>query len=217
MRTAQGLAIPTSLDEILDPAASALLVYDMQVGILSQLADAQAVLSPVARILAAARRARVRTFFTRHLSLPKDLMGVAPYRMAMAWQRQDDPAKVEPWFLRDSPGFAIHPAVAPLPSEAVFDKITMSAFEGTPLHIALRDCGVKAVVIVGVATEIGIDPTARHAADLGLIPVIVEDACGAGHADAGARSVESLRFAGDAVFTDTAALCAILDAAAPRP
>lgn len=69
-----------------------------------------------------------------------------------------------------------------LSSEAIFDKITMSAFESTPLDIALRDCGI---LIVGVATEIGIEPTVRHAADLGCIPVVVTDACGAGNGQAG--------------------------------
>jgi nicotinamidase-related amidase len=49
--------------------------------------------------------------------------------------------------------------------------------------------------------EIGIEPTARHAADLGIIPVIFEDACGAGHADAAQCCCEALRFAGDAVMT----------------
>jgi biuret amidohydrolase len=88
----------------------------------------------------------------------------------------------------------------------------MSAFEGTPLEMALRDCGITAVAIVGIATEIGIEPTARHAADLGIIPVIIADACGAGHADAAERSLESLRFAGDAIVTDTDAFCAVLRA-----
>jgi Isochorismatase family len=50
-------------------------------------------------------------------------------------------------------------------------------------------------------------PTARHAADLGIIPVVVEDACGAGHADAAQRSCEALHFAGDAIMTDTEAFC----------
>jgi biuret amidohydrolase len=67
----------------------------------------------------------------------------------------------------------------------------------------LRDCGITAMALVGVAMEIGIEPTARHAADLGIIPVIVEDACGSGHAEAARRSVESLKFAGDAVFADS--------------
>ena len=132
-------------------------------------------------------------------------MGAFSYRMAMAWQRTDDPEKVNPWFLRDSSGFAITPELAPRPSEAIFDKLTMSALEGTPLSIALRDCGITAVALVGVAMEIGIEPTARHAADLGIIPVIVEDACGSGHAEAAQRSIESLKFAGDAVFTDSEA------------
>jgi nicotinamidase-related amidase len=74
---------------------------------------------------------------------------------------------VKPWFLRDSPSFQLVPELSPLPSEAIFDKITMSAFEGTPLDIALRDCGINAIAIVGVAMEIGIEPTVRHAADLG--------------------------------------------------
>jgi nicotinamidase-related amidase len=77
--------------------------------------------------------------------------------------------------------------------------------------MALRDCGITAVAIVGIATEIGIEPTARHAADLGIIPVIVEDACGSGHAEAAQRSVEALKFAGDAVFTDSKAFVGALN------
>jgi nicotinamidase-related amidase len=61
----------------------------------------------------------------------------------------------------------------------------MSAFEGTPLDIALRDCGVTTVVIAGVTTEIGIEPTVRHVVDLGYLPVLVTNACGAGNEEAG--------------------------------
>jgi nicotinamidase-related amidase len=125
----------------------------------------------------------------------------------MAWQRTDSPDQVNPWFLRDSPGFQIVPELSPRPSEGVFDKLTMSALEGTWLDFALRDCGINAFIIVGVATEIGIEPTARHAADLGYIPVIVTDACGAGNEEAARRSIESLIFAGDALLTDTKTLC----------
>jgi nicotinamidase-related amidase len=79
----------------------------------------------------------------------------------------------------------------------------MSAFEGTPLAIALRDCGISSIAIVGIATEVGIEPTARHAADLCFIPVIIADACGGGDEAAAQRSLESLRFAGDAIISDT--------------
>ena len=98
----------------------------------------------------------------------------------------------------------------PRPSEGVFDKLTMSAFEGTWLDFALRDCGVNALIIVGVATEIGIEPTARHGADLGYVPVLVADACGAGNEEAAKRSIDALQFAGDALITDTETICEIL-------
>jgi biuret amidohydrolase len=69
--------------------------------------------------------------------------------------------------------------------------------------MVLRDCGINAFIIAGVATEVGIEPTVRHAADLGYIPVIAADACGAGNDAAAQRSLDSLRFAGNAVMTDT--------------
>jgi nicotinamidase-related amidase len=210
MKRVHGIDIPQTLEDVCDPQRLALVVYDMQVGILRQLKNPEAIVAKVSHVLEAARGAGVRVFFMRHMSLPRELMGAFAYRMAMAWQRTDDPEKVNPWFLRDSPGFQIAPELAPRPSEAIFDKLTMSALEGTPLAIALRDCGITAVALVGVAMEIGIEPTARHAADLGIIPVIIEDACGSGHAEAAQRSVESLKFAGDAVFTDSEAFCKAL-------
>ena len=182
----------------------ALLIYDMQVGIVSQVKDAERVVAKVWQVLVAARQARMRVLFTRHMSLPVELMGAFQLRMAMKWQRVDEPNQVRPWFLRDSPRFPIVPALTPLASEAVLDKITMSAFEATPLNIALRDCGITAVAIAGIALEVGIEPTVRHAMDLGLIPVIISDACGSGDPRAAQRSLESLAFEGNAVITDTA-------------
>jgi nicotinamidase-related amidase len=87
----------------------------------------------------------------------------------------------------------------------------MSAFEGTPLDMALRDCGILAFAIVGIAMEIGIEPTVRHGADLGYIPVVVKDACGYGHCDAATRSLAGLEFAGDALLTTADTFCTQLE------
>jgi nicotinamidase-related amidase len=210
MKSAYGITIPRTLEEVCDPQRVGLLVYDMQVGILSQIKNAHEVTQQVLKVLTAARNAGVRVFFSRHLSLPKELMGMFQFRMAMTWQQTDSPEEVKPWFLRDNPSFQIVPELAPRGSEGIFDKLTMSAFEGTWLDFALRDCGINAFIIVGVATEIGIEPTARHGADLGYIPVIVTDACGAGDERAAARSIESLKFAGDTLLTDTETICDVL-------
>jgi biuret amidohydrolase len=210
MQRAFGLEIPQTLEEVCTPPNLALVVYDMQVGILSQIKDtAPAITKNVVQVIEAARKAGIRVIFTRHMSLPPEWMGAAQLRTGMAWQRVQSVQEVKPWFLRDAPGFQLAPEMNPQSSEAIFDKITMSAFEGTPLNITLRDCGIKAFAILGVAIEIGIEPTVRQGADLGYIPVIVRDACGYGHRDAADRSFASLEFAGDAMFTDVASICAL--------
>jgi nicotinamidase-related amidase len=205
-----GLSVPQSLSDACRPDRLALLVYDMQAGILEQIADRETVLANVRVVLEAARSAGVRTYFTRHVTLPVGLMGVAQLRMWQGWQRVDRLEEVRSPFLPDAPQTQIVPALKPNENEAVIDKLTLSAFAGTPLELALRGVGVDVVAMVGVATEIGIEPTARHAGDLGFIPVVVTDACGAGNADAAARSMENLRFLGDAMLTDVAGFRAAL-------
>ncbi len=189
-----GLEIPESVGDALQPATLALVVYDMQVGIVEQVADGERVLANVLRVLEAARAASVRTVFTRHYSMPTALAGVFQLRQAKVWERKDRAAETTPLIPHGSPGFELAPELAPRPGEAVIDKITMSAFAGTPLEIVLRDCGVRSYLIAGIALEVGIEPTVRHSADLGFIPVVVADACGSGDAAAGERSLAALRF-----------------------
>jgi nicotinamidase-related amidase len=210
MQRAFGLTIPQTLEDVCDPSSLALIVYDMQAGIVSQIKSGAEITARVVQVLEAVRDARIRVIFTRHMSLPRELMGAFQLRTAMAWQRVKSVDEVKPWFLRDSPGFQLVPEMKLQANEAIFDKITMSAFEGTPLNIALRDCGIRAFAIVGIAMEIGIEPTARHGADLGYIPVIIKDACGYGHRDAAERSLASLEFAGDSLLTTVDTFCAQL-------
>jgi biuret amidohydrolase len=207
-----GLDIPETLEDALDPATLALVVYDMQAGVLAQIADGDRVLANVVRVLDAARARGVRTVFMRHYFMPTALQGVFQLRQAKTWEHKERAADTTPLIPHGSPGFALVPELEPRPDEAVLDKITMSAFEGTPLDIVLRDCGVRAYLICGVAIEIGIEPTVRHSADLGYVPIVVRDACGAGDAAAAARSLDALAFAGDAMIADTGPVCAALSA-----
>ncbi|PYX29833.1 MAG: cysteine hydrolase [Acidobacteria bacterium] len=210
MLKVQGFTVPQTLEEVISPDNTALLIYDMQAGITRQIANGDEIVRRVRLILESARRIGMRTFFTRHMSLPKNLMGAFQFRTALAWQRVDSPDKIQPMFLRDSPTFQIIPELQPLPSEAIFDKLAMSAFVGTPLEMALRDCGIRSFIVAGIALEIGIDPTCRHGADLGLVPVLVQDACGFGNSQAAAHSLASLTHMGDSLLTDTSTICDLL-------
>jgi biuret amidohydrolase len=110
---------------------------------------------------------------------------------------------VKSWFVRGSEAAEIVPELAPVDDDLVVEKFSMSALTGTTLDFALRDCGVVNLVIVGIALEIGIEPTVRSATDLGYVPVVLADACGWGSSSAGERALETMRFIGEAVLTDT--------------
>ena len=106
---AYGLDIPQDLAEACNRRRTALLVYDMQVGIIRQMKNGAEIVAQVKRVLDAARAAGLRVFFMRHMSLPKEAAGMFQMRQAMAWQKVKSVAEVKPWFLRDSPAFQLVP------------------------------------------------------------------------------------------------------------
>jgi biuret amidohydrolase len=213
---AYGIDIPLTLEDACDPSGLVLVVYDMQVGVVRQIAAAAEITRRVARVVEAARTGGFRVFYTRHMSAPVELAGVSQLRTAMAWQHVDDVAEVKPSFPPGSPQFELVPELSPLASEMVLDKITFSCFVGTPLDLLLRDCRIDAVAIAGVALEVGIEPTVRHAIDLGYLPIIVRDACGGGDERAAERSLASLATAGGSLQTDAANISELLENGEPR-
>src|SRR5258705_6059550 len=113
MTTHNGIEIFSTLQDLVHPQRTALLIYDMQIGIVPQIKDGADILAKVLTLLEASRRAGIRTIFTRHMSLPPELMGSFQYRMAMAWQRKQNPAEITSPFLRDSTAFQLVPELKP--------------------------------------------------------------------------------------------------------
>lgn len=64
----------------------------------------------------------------------------------------------------------------PGPDDLVLDKNTSSAFNSTGIEWLLRNMGIDALVIAGMATDMCVETTARDAADRGFDVILVEDA-----------------------------------------
>jgi nicotinamidase-related amidase len=203
MKEAFGISIPEGLQEICRPQRCALVIYDMQVGIVPQIAEGREMVLRCRELLDAARAGGFRIFFTRHLFLSNRVAGVGQLRRAMIWQGKDEPAETKPFLTQGSPGWEIVPELQPSKDEVLIDKITMSAFEGTFLDLAMRDAGLQAMIIAGIALEIGIEPTVRHAMDLNYVPVLVADACGSKSEELKARSLATLAETGEVLTATT--------------
>jgi biuret amidohydrolase len=212
VKQAFGLSIPEQLRELCTAERAALIIYDMQAGIVPQISNGQEIVAGCQQILTAAREAGLRIFFTRHLFLPNRVAGVGQLRRAMVWQRKSDPAETKPLFTSGSPSWQIVPELSPQEDEAVIDKITMSAFEGTYLDLAMRDAQLQVFIIVGIALEIGIEPTVRHGLDLNYIPIVVSDLCGSKTEEVKRRSLATLEDTGEVIQVKAAEILGCLKA-----
>jgi nicotinamidase-related amidase len=74
-----------------------------------------------------------------------------------------------------TPGWEIHPRIAPKAGELVVQKRHPDAFQDTELQRELDALGVRELVVVGIQTEYCIDTTCRRAYSLGYEVILVED------------------------------------------
>lgn len=211
MKNAFGLSIPEQLQDTCIPSKCALLIYDMQVGIVSQIAEGAAIVTHCQQLLGTARDKGFRVFFMRHFFLPNHLAGAAQLRRSMIWQGLTDPLKIRPMMTQGSAACEIVPDLAPREDEVVIDKITMSAFEGTFLNIAMRDAQLESFVVAGIALEIGIEPTVRQSLDLNYVPIVVTDACGSKTPELKERSLATLKETGEILTFTTAEVISAME------
>jgi nicotinamidase-related amidase len=155
----------------LDPNATALVIVDLQQGILAlplMPHDADHVVArsvELGRALAEAGGVLVLVnvdYSDRYADRPTGLVD-APLNL---------PAEGLP------EGWArLAPEVAALPAQVRITKRQHSAFFGTELDLQLRRRGIGTVMICGLATNFGVEATARDAHALNYAVVIASDAC----------------------------------------
>ena len=142
-------------------AQTALIVIDLQKGIV-----ANQTAHPVADVIAKA--AELTRAFRAH-GLPVVLVNVT----GGAPGRTDRPRNSKPM---DGDFAELVPELHAQPTDHYVTKKTWGAFENTGLAAYLKQKGITQVVIVGVATSVGVESTAREAYGLGFNVTIASDA-----------------------------------------
>jgi len=80
-------------------------------------------------------------------------------------------------FADGDPGARVHPAVAPAPGDVIVTKRRVSAFAGSDLDVLLRASGASHLVLAGIATSGVVLSTVRQAADLDYRLTVLADGC----------------------------------------
>ena len=150
----------------LDPRTTALVLIDLQQGIVAGDKGPRSGEEVVetARSLATRFRAAGAPVVLVHVAFAP---GNAPSRAV------DKPGLPE----RSPPGFETLVDGLHHDGDIVVLKHHWGAFTGTDLDLQLRRRGVRTIVLAGVATNFGVESTARAAWELSYDVVVVEDAC----------------------------------------
>jgi nicotinamidase-related amidase len=173
-----GKQIAANLAEIVAPKHSALLIWDMEYAIGPNAFNYKDILANLKTLSAHAREAGVRVFYSVQTGF--DLMKEeAPVwvRVRMKRAKASDPKQLLQE-KEDPHDREIVEELKPEPKDIVFQKRRPDGFVGTDLDLMLRSNGVRTIVIGGVATEGGIEGTARSARNLGYDIVILKDCVG---------------------------------------
>ena len=180
MKTVMGLTCYSTLEEILAPAHTALLVVDAQNDFISSRGhfarngkDVTAMGATVPRLrglLDGARACGVFVVFVQQTTLP-GLLSDSP---AWLYFKTRD-GKTPDYTLDGSWGQEIVSELRPLPAEPVIKKFRPSAFLGTALDSILRHRRIDTVVIGGVVTQGCVMATALETSFRDYYTVIAED------------------------------------------
>jgi nicotinamidase-related amidase len=173
-----GKQIPVSLAEIVAPKHSALLIWDMEYAIGPNAFNYKEILANLKSLSARAREFGVPVLYSVQTGF--DLIKEeAPVwvRVRMKRAKASDPSQLLKE-KEDPHDREIVDELKPEPKDIVFQKRRPDGFIGTDLDLILRSNGVRTILIGGVATEGGIEGTARTARNLGYDIVVLKDCVG---------------------------------------
>lgn len=155
---------------VLDPVTTALVVIDLQTGIMARPCEPHAASAVLGNSIRMAVSLRSKGGY------------VVLVRVAFSPDYRDAPRPVvdDPAMTRTAAppaDFAdLSPELGPRPGDHIVTKRQWGAFYGTDLELQLRRRGITTIVLCGIATCFGVESTARSAYEHGYQLVFAEDA-----------------------------------------
>jgi nicotinamidase-related amidase len=149
---------------------SALLVMDMQVGILGMSPEGKAIIGSVAKAIANARVNNIPVIYV--------VVGFRPGAPEVSLNNKSFGEGKEKYGAMDMDAFMkVHPDLAPAANEITVTKRRVSAFTGSDLEVVLRAKNVNHLILTGIATRGVVLSTVREAADKDYAMTVLSDCC----------------------------------------
>lgn len=176
------MELTNELNEFLNPVKTVLLIWDVQKRLVQGIFNTETFIANNKEVILAAKQCKVPVIFSKINPLPEKFE--SPVRKILFKNRMA--------LLKDVPN-GLDFAIEPTQDDIVIPKNTASMFIGTNFEQLLRNAGITTIAITGIATEYGVESTARDAMNRGFVPVIITDAVSSFNQEGHNRSLENLK------------------------
>ncbi|MFL6485598.1 MAG: isochorismatase family cysteine hydrolase [Nitrososphaera sp.] len=172
-------------EEILGPSHTALVVWDVIQAFTKMIFNKEEFSMNLNSIVESARKSDIPIFFTSNQMLSKRFESSAiVYTLGkLGFDRLFQQLTTED----------IEFTIKPKQDEMVITKHTASIFIDTGFERMLRNAGIITVVFTGIATEFGVESSARDAFNRGFYSVVVSDCVSSPYKEGHERSLENMK------------------------
>ena len=177
----------------IDPARTAVIVVDMENDFAAKggmfdragvdISGAQKAIAPTAKVLAAARQARIKIIYLKmgyrddlsDLGTPDSVNRTRHLKFGVGQKIRAPDGRESRMLIRDTWDTEIVPELKPQPNDVVLYKTRFSGFYQTDLDATLKKLGIKYLIVTGVTTSICVESTVRDAMFRDYLCVLLKD------------------------------------------
>lgn len=174
-----------TIEEILDRSHTALVVWDVQHGTTKVIFNKEEFSKNLNSVVELARKSNIPIFFTP-IQIPSKRFESSAIIHTLGKLGFD---RLFEQFTAEDRDFTLKPKE----DEIVINKHTGSIFIDTGFERMLRNAGIITVVFTGIATEFGVESSARDAFNRGFYSIVVSDCVSSPSKDGHNRSLENMK------------------------
>lgn len=149
---------------------TALLVMDVQEGILGRFPGAEEFVQRVAKAVTYSREAGIPVIYVV-IGFREGAPEISMNNKGFSTAKEGFSGAIVNDFVK------IHPLIQPQPSEITVVKRRVSAFAGSDLELLLRSLGIQHIILTGIATSGVVLSTLREASDKDYRITVLSDCC----------------------------------------
>jgi nicotinamidase-related amidase len=191
MKTFNHVEIYENLKEIINTSHTCLVAWDIQNGLVNRIFNKEAFLSSL-KPLVEGLRGKIPVVYTLITPLPPGYQSGWNLFSMMRMFQVNDPSKLPVFMAPGSPDREFPESLKPQAGDIQIEKSTPNIFLGTNFELMMKNRGIKSLIFTGIATEMGVELSARDAAARGFYPVVVSDCVSSMSREGHERSLANL-------------------------